>query len=180
MRAAPEQALQRQVAAYLSWALAPPAWFTAFPAGGGGWTRGKILKGMGLKAGVPDIVIYYEGKAFFLELKAPKGVLSVTQKRTHDELRAAGCLVAVIRSLDDFRALVDGPWWWLRACVRETKPSIEAVRRGFIAGMPIVADSTLAPGTVELRGARSSVTITNVGSIGWPESDNLGRKRRAK
>ncbi len=153
MRSAPEQILQRQVAAYLSWALTPPAWFTSIPAGGGGEMRGRILKGTGYKAGCPDLMILFDGRAHFIELKSAKGVLSEAQKQIHDELRAAQCPVEVCRSLDDVRALMalDGPWWPLAACIRETKPSTERIRRGF--------------------------KNWEMGCE-WPESEPLGRRRR--
>ena len=153
----PEQALHRQIADYLSWALAAPAYWTTIGHGGGGQMRGMVLKGMGVKAGFPDIAIFYEGRAFLLELKAPKGALSAVQKEAHPALKAAGCLVEVIRSLDEFRALVDGPWWWLSPCVRETKPSTERIRRGFT--------------TVMYHGKEFQ-------SLDWPESEPLGRRRR--
>lgn len=97
----PEQALQRGVAELLSVALGGVAWFSAFPAGGGGLMRGKILKGMGLKPGVPDVLILDAGRAYWLELKAPKGTVTQAQKHCHAALGRAGCQVAVIRSLDD-------------------------------------------------------------------------------
>jgi hypothetical protein len=56
-RKAPEQALQQQVAQYLDIVLKPPAFWTAIAHGGGGLMRGKINKGMGMKAGIPDILI---------------------------------------------------------------------------------------------------------------------------
>lgn len=128
MRSQPEQRLQRQIVGYLSWALAPPAWFSSFPAGGGGEMRGMILKGMGLKPGVPDLLLVHDGRAYWAELKAPKGVVSDAQKATHEALQRAKCPVAVVRSLDEFRALLAGPWWPLMACIRETKPSMERIR----------------------------------------------------
>ncbi len=157
----PEAALQRQIVGYLSWALAPPAWFTTIGHGGGGLMRGMILKGMGMKAGVPDLMILYDKNAYFVELKAAKGVLSDAQKATHAALWAAKCPVAVVRSLDEFRALLGGPWWPLMSCIRETKPAIERIRQGISS-----YDSRVAP--------------TLSGSWNFPESDNLGRKRRAK
>ena len=95
-----ESALHRAVAQYLSAVLLPPAWFTTFPAGGGGKVRGGQLKARGLRAGVPDILIVYEGIARFIELKSDKGRLSPEQKQCHDMLRAAGAWVSVCRSLD--------------------------------------------------------------------------------
>lgn len=100
-RRAPEQALQRGVVMLLSVALGGVAWWSHFPSGGGGQMRGKILKGMGLKPGVPDILILDSGRAYWLELKAPKGIVTDSQKECHAALGRAGCPVAVIRSLDE-------------------------------------------------------------------------------
>lgn len=155
LRSQPEQKLQRQVAEYLSWALVPPAWFTSIPAGGGGEMRGRILRGTGYRAGTPDLLIVYDGRAYFLELKSAKGVLSEIQRETHAVLKRAGCCVAVCRSLDDVRALFGpaGPWWPIP--IRETKPSAERIRRGFMQPHALASDDPI-----------------------WPESADLGRRRR--
>jgi hypothetical protein len=101
VRRAPEQALQRQIAQFLDAALAGNAWYSTIPLGGGGKVRGAILHGMGVKAGVPDMVVIDAGRATWLELKASKGVTSDEQKACHTALRQAGCAVYVIRSLDE-------------------------------------------------------------------------------
>lgn len=106
--AKPEEALHMAVAAFLERALVPPAWFTTFPSGGGGRVRGAKLKRMGLKAGVPDIlVIDYQPHAdalkllvVWIELKAKKGVVSLVQGDLHRRLRETGCFVEVCRSVE--------------------------------------------------------------------------------
>jgi hypothetical protein len=100
-RRAPEQALQRAVMELLKISLGGVVWYTHFPAGGGGAMRGKILKGMGLKPGVPDIEIIDGGRAYWLELKAKRGRLTAAQHECHTEIRRAGALVAVIKSIDE-------------------------------------------------------------------------------
>ncbi len=124
----PEQALQRAIVGYLSWALAPPAIFTSFPAGGGGRVRGAVLKGTGLRAGMPDILIFYDGHTWGLELKAGTG-LSEAQKALHPLLRAAGVHVAVIESVEELQAMLTGPWWPIP--IRKVKVSTELIQRGF-------------------------------------------------
>jgi hypothetical protein len=106
-RKAPEQSFQRQVATYLLWVLQPTAWFTSIGHGGGGALRGAILKGLGLKAGVPDILIVHRGRCLFLELKAPKGVVSEEQKIVHKLIASAGGCVAVVRTLDEVKQLLE-------------------------------------------------------------------------
>ncbi len=114
-RKQPEATLQRSVVTLLSWLLAPPAWFTAIghgPRGRGnqkgdeGYNRGAQWKGLGVKAGVPDLLIVYRGNAYWIELKAPKGVVSEDQKRAHLDLRTAGCGLEVCRSLEDVQKIL--------------------------------------------------------------------------
>lgn len=91
--------IHKAVAEYLLLALQPPTFWTTFPAGGGGMVRGRQLKGMGLKAGLPDLIIIHEGKLFGIELKAPKKYPSPEQRAVHKELRNAGCEVFIARSV---------------------------------------------------------------------------------
>ncbi len=106
-RKTPEQDLQRQVAKFLTLALpTTDAWFTAIPAGGGGKTRGAILKATGYHAGTPDMLVIYKPGAWitgviWLELKSATGRLSKDQELCRDDLIAAGCKWALVRSLDD-------------------------------------------------------------------------------
>lgn len=123
-RSHPEQSLQTRVAGYLSWALAPPAFFTAVGHGGGGALRGAILKGMGLKAGVPDILIIHKGRCIFIELKANKGKLSPEQILVHQLLTVAGAITTVCRSLDEVRMKLE--LWDIP--LRDEKPSAQRLR----------------------------------------------------
>jgi hypothetical protein len=95
--------LHKAVAQYLDWCLAPPAFYTTFPAG---WdkmskTRAGMLYAAGLKAGIPDILIFYNGRTIALELKAAKGRLSRIQQSTILLLEAAGVIVQVCKSVDE-------------------------------------------------------------------------------
>lgn len=118
-RARPEEALHRAVAEFLTLALPEDAWFCHVPNGG---KRSKSeaarFKAMGVKAGVPDLLIIYQGRAHWVELKAGKGRLSEAQQTVRAQLYAVDCHWADCRSLDDVE------WWigqWgipLRASVR--------------------------------------------------------------
>jgi hypothetical protein len=99
-----EASLHRQVTDYLSLCLGGSAWFTTFPAGGGGYMRGKILKSRGLKAGVPDVLIIDGGRSLWVELKTRHGRLSPDQKATHAVLHRAGAIVSVCRTLEEVNA----------------------------------------------------------------------------
>lgn len=104
-RAHPEQQLHFAVADYLNAALPEEAWWTTV--GHGGFAldarTGARMKRAGVKAGVPDILIIYEGCAYFFELKAPQGTLSSTQKDAHRAIEKASGYVAVIRSIGDLQ-----------------------------------------------------------------------------
>jgi len=130
----PEDAFHADVAGWLAWALPAPAFWTTFPAGGGGFNRGLRLKRLGLKAGVPDILVFrplgrFRAGLFAggIELKTDEGRLSEVQVETHELLRAAGFAIAVCRSLGQVKAALAA---WGFALLTE-KPSSAALRRAF-------------------------------------------------
>ena len=106
MRLNLEEIFHKQVAAYLNAALPKEAFWTTFPAGGGGLMRGAQLKAMGLKSGVPDIMVLHNSVAFFIELKAPKGVLSDTQKEVFEAIQLAGGKAYLARTLDHIEEIL--------------------------------------------------------------------------
>lgn len=139
MRRHPEHELQKTVAAYLGWSLPPTAWFTSI--GHGLWygdddiavgTRGmsrRMMRGIrakeaGIKDGVPDVLIVYEGRAHHIELKTARGTLTEAQRRTMPLLEKAGAKVAVARSLEDVQALL--ALWGIPT--REVKPPAPILR----------------------------------------------------
>ncbi len=57
---------------------------------------------MGVKAGVPDILLIFRGRPVLIEIKPGKaGSLSPVQKEIHTEIVLAGGVVTVIRSLEE-------------------------------------------------------------------------------
>src|SRR5262249_32467881 len=69
----------------------------------GGWrskVEAAILRGCGVRAGMPDLFILHQGRLFGLELKSGKGRLSPAQAATHVELVNAGATVGVAYGLD--------------------------------------------------------------------------------
>jgi hypothetical protein len=91
-----ERDLHRAVGDYLNACLMPPAFWTTFPADGA-TRRGRI----GLVRGVPDILIIYQGRAYWLELKGPRGKLSDNQLGTIGKIRDAGsCVASDVRTLE--------------------------------------------------------------------------------
>lgn len=100
----PEQKFHFAVADFLNAVLPRNAWWSSI--GHGGFAldarTGARMKRAGVKAGVPDILIVYDGRAHFLELKAGKGRPSPAQVAVFEALAAAGCVThGIARSLDD-------------------------------------------------------------------------------
>lgn len=103
MRLGPEDRLQVGVLEYLELVL-PHALLFHVPNGGRrSLTEGRKFKLLGVRAGVPDLVLVHDGKTYFFELKAPKGRVSPEQHRFGEDARIAGAGWAVVRSLDDVR-----------------------------------------------------------------------------
>ena len=104
----PEQQIQRAVFEHL--AIRAASTVFAFHPANGGWrsrVEAAILKGMGVKAGVPDIIAIKGGRCYALELKAPDGRLTPVQRDAHAALAAAGATVAVAYGLDDALARLE-------------------------------------------------------------------------
>lgn len=98
----PEDAFQIALVNDLRRILHPRVVMAAVP-NGGYRTRAEagILKAMGVLPGFPDLLFLWNGRAYGLELKAPKGKLSPAQKELHPRLAVAGMTVGVVRSLDE-------------------------------------------------------------------------------
>jgi hypothetical protein len=98
----PEQRLQIAVAQFLEIALPHDAvWFHVPNGGKRTPVEGGIFKAMGVKAGVPDLWIFYRNKTFAIELKAKRGRHSNEQIFMQVRLERAGVLFAESRSLED-------------------------------------------------------------------------------
>jgi hypothetical protein len=97
-----EDDLQRQVCQFLDVALHPYATYFAVPNGGKRHAREAArMKGLGLRAGVPDIVVISNGYAIFIELKSKRGVMSAAQKEMQRLLEYCACPVLLCRTVAD-------------------------------------------------------------------------------
>jgi hypothetical protein len=113
----PEQAIQRAVFQHIE-ARAMPGVF-AFHVPNGGWrsrVEGAILKGMGVRAGVPDVIAIKDGKVYALELKADGGRATEKQQQTMATLTLVGATTGVAVGLDDALQLLEA-WGLLRKSV---------------------------------------------------------------
>lgn len=124
-----EQQLQRAVVAHLEWRARRNVWWTHVPLGG---LRSKVeaavLRGLGTTRGTPDLLIVAEGRAFFLELKAPRGRVSPAQHECHAQLRAAGAEVAVAFNIDEALEQLEA-WNLLRPNINHAAKAFAELRR---------------------------------------------------
>jgi len=113
-----EEALQKQVAALLDWALPWDYRWLHIP-NQKGTRKGfevQILKSFGVKPGAADVLILTPQRTFvWIELKAPKGVLSDEQKHWRDWCHVVGAAWFCCRSLDDVIAACQDAGIQLRA-----------------------------------------------------------------
>jgi hypothetical protein len=58
------------------------------------------------QAGVPDRLLCYRGRSVLVELKGLGGKLSRAQRAYHEQIRATGCRVEVIRSVAELQRLL--------------------------------------------------------------------------
>ncbi len=102
-----EQALHRAAAEFLDLALPAGAEWWHTPNGG---TRsrieGAVFKAMGVRPGIPDLLILFRGKLIAVELKASSGRLTPAQKAMHLRLTLAGAVVTTCTSLDELASFI--------------------------------------------------------------------------
>lgn len=65
------------------------------------------LKAMGVKAGIPDLVLVFGGRMYAIEIKTRTGKLSADQEAMIAALTASGAIVAVAYGLDQALSILD-------------------------------------------------------------------------
>jgi hypothetical protein len=100
-RRLPEVAIQRCVFQHLR-ARCAPGVFAFHPANGGYRTpiEAAMLKGMGVVAGVPDVIAIHQGRVYGLELKAQGSKATPKQIATLATMQGAGATTAIAEGLD--------------------------------------------------------------------------------
>ena len=97
-----EEAIHRAVGAHLAMRARPGVVYAHVPNGEArARGLGGKLKALGTRAGMPDLIACHAGRFYGLELKREGGRLTDTQRKTLDDLEAAGACVAVAYGLDD-------------------------------------------------------------------------------
>jgi VRR-NUC domain len=108
-RHCPEDAIQRAVFEHLAVRGAPRLF--AFHPANGGYRRpieAARLKGLGVRAGVPDVIVIHRGQVFAIELKAERGRATDAQLQATEDIRAAGGHAQVCYGLDHALAVLEG------------------------------------------------------------------------
>jgi hypothetical protein len=108
-RRRPEAAIQRCVFQHLR-ARGAPGVFAFHPANGGYRKpiEAAMLKGMGLVAGVPDVIAIHQGRVYGLELKAEGGKPTPRQVETIAAMQMAGAITGVAVGLDEALRWLEG------------------------------------------------------------------------
>src|SRR5690348_12761291 len=95
-----EDDIQRAVFEHLRWRGLPDVFAFHVPNGGKrNRTEAAIFKGLGARAGVPDIIVVHQGRCFAIELKTEAGRLTIVQREAIAALERAGAATAVCRGL---------------------------------------------------------------------------------
>jgi hypothetical protein len=110
----PEASIQRTVAGVLRLELGPEGrisdagvtWFAIDHATGDYATLG-MRAGRGIPSGIFDMVVLYQGRAFWLELKRRDGVLDGDQRTMAATLLLSGCRIGVARDEGEVLACLD-------------------------------------------------------------------------
>jgi hypothetical protein len=113
-RRRPEDQLQCVVLQHLKIRGPHDAFWTHFPAGGArSPIEAAMLKGLGVRPGVPDLLIVHDGTLYALELKAEGRKPTALQDETQEALRRAGAKVACAIGLDQALSQLE-TWGLLR------------------------------------------------------------------
>lgn len=109
-RRGPEEDIQRICVEFLRRFVPPPpdgpAWTACNPVPAKSKAAAGKSKAMGMKPGVHDLILCWEGQFIGIEIKAPKGTVSPVQKAWHAELEAAGGHSYVIRDVAELSYLL--------------------------------------------------------------------------
>jgi hypothetical protein len=82
----------------------------------GGWRspiEAKILQGLGVTPGTPDVLLWHDCKSFAMELKSEAGRTTEAQLEMLNRLSQAGAFTAVCHGLDRALAVLE-EWGLLR------------------------------------------------------------------
>ena len=110
----PEAEIQRAIFEHIRVRGAPNLF--AFHPANGGYRKpveAKILQGLGVVAGVPDVIAIHDGRVYALEIKAEGGRPTDNQLATIAAMERAGAYTCIAEGLDRALAVLEG-WGLLR------------------------------------------------------------------
>jgi VRR-NUC domain len=110
----PEQDIQRALFEHIDRRGVPG--LVAIHCPNGGWRspiEAKILQSLGVTPGVPDVLLWFDCKAFAIELKSEAGRTTEAQLEMLNRLSEAGVFTAICHSLDRALAVLES-WSLLR------------------------------------------------------------------
>jgi hypothetical protein len=113
-RQRPEDVIQRAVFQHLRTRAAPGVF--AFHCPNGGYRKpaeAAILKGLGVTAGVPDVIAIHGGRCYAIEIKAEGGRPTPKQLEAIAALEAAGAYTCIAEGLDRALAVLEA-WGLLK------------------------------------------------------------------
>jgi hypothetical protein len=97
-----EQQVQKSIMDHFAIRATPNSMLWHTPNGGyRSKAESRVMAGLGIKRGLPDLFGLRAGGLIAIELKSPTGRLSKHQRETIAQLTAACCLVRVIDNIDD-------------------------------------------------------------------------------
>lgn len=99
--ARPEDQIQRAVVQHLRQRGVPGLVFVHVPNGGKRRPiEAAIFKGLGVRAGVSDLLLWHDGRSYALELKAPGGGATEAQYQFISDMERAGAFTCIAEGLD--------------------------------------------------------------------------------
>jgi hypothetical protein len=110
----PEDAIQRAVFEHIRVRGVPG--LVAFHVPNGGYrsrTEAAILNGLGVRAGVSDVIAIHKARVYALELKPPDGSPTEAQLEFLADMERAGVFTCIAEGLDRALAVLEG-WGLLR------------------------------------------------------------------
>lgn len=114
-----EDDLQRSFVKLARWTLPEDAMLIAVPNGGQRHSKAAArLVGLGVTAGVPDLLLWHQGRTLGIEVKLPGTYPSAVQRQIHAKMQRCQIATVVVRSLAEFEAAVCSFGVPLRATVR--------------------------------------------------------------
>jgi hypothetical protein len=117
-RPRPEDEIQRAICQHLRLrGVAGLVWFAVPNGGKRRPIEAAILKGLGTRAGVADLILVHRGRCFALELKSDDGRSTVEQMAFVSDFNAAGGCACIVHGLDRALRTLEG-WGLLRGSAR--------------------------------------------------------------